>query len=342
MYTHTHTKTTLYGIITQFIPSKPAKYGIKVWWACDSKTKYPLQGKLYTGKGDGQQRETNQGENVLLQLANRFINTGRTIIADNFFSTLEGAKRLARTGLAFVGTIRANKRCLPEEAKKNPSRPVLATVFGFHENLVSLCSYVPKKNKAVNLISTVHYSKYCEGEAQKPEAILFYNTNKAGVDCMDQMATHFTTKRPTRRWTLAFFFNMLDVMGLAAFCCCKEMDALNKNDARRKFLTTLANTLVLPNIENRMNNSHVISQFTTRLAIESFFGRPINIPENMIINQTSGANTLTGKRDCRVCLQSGDKLRRKTRFYCCKCSNPVCQQHSKIEYTCFACTSQNP
>lgn len=32
---------------TQYIPSKPAKYGIKIWWACDSKAKYPLQGILY-------------------------------------------------------------------------------------------------------------------------------------------------------------------------------------------------------------------------------------------------------------------------------------------------------
>jgi len=38
---------------TQYIPSKPAKYGIKVWWACDSKTKYPLKGKLYCGRSEG-------------------------------------------------------------------------------------------------------------------------------------------------------------------------------------------------------------------------------------------------------------------------------------------------
>ena len=43
----------------QFISSKPAKYGMKVWWACDSKSKYPLQGKLYTGKGEGAKREVN-------------------------------------------------------------------------------------------------------------------------------------------------------------------------------------------------------------------------------------------------------------------------------------------
>ena len=45
---------------------------MKVWWACDSKSKYPLQGKLYTGKGEGAKREVSQGENVLLQLTNRY------------------------------------------------------------------------------------------------------------------------------------------------------------------------------------------------------------------------------------------------------------------------------
>lgn len=54
---------------TQYISSKPAKYGIKIWWACDSKTKYALLGKLYTGRQEGNERETNQGENVILQLA---------------------------------------------------------------------------------------------------------------------------------------------------------------------------------------------------------------------------------------------------------------------------------
>jgi len=40
-------------------------------------------------------------------------------------------------------------------------------LFGFHENLVSICSYVPKKNRVVNLLLTVHYNKACEGEAKK-------------------------------------------------------------------------------------------------------------------------------------------------------------------------------
>lgn len=262
---------------TQYIPSKPAKYGIKIWWACDAKTKYPLQGKLYTGRQEGEEREINQGENVMLQLSKPYANTGRTIVADNFFTSLEGVKRLAKLGLAFVGTIRSNKKCIPLEFRKHPKRPVLSSDFGFHENLVSICSYVPKKNKCVNLLSTVHYTDKCEGQAKKPEAILFYNKNKSGVDCMDQMVSHFTTKRATKRWTFAFFCNMLDVMALAAYTICKEVDDNKRNDARRNFLSALSNSLVLANIESRMNNTHVIKQFHTRSAIESFLGKPIKV-----------------------------------------------------------------
>lgn len=266
---------------TQYIPSKPAKYGIKIWWACDAKTKYPLQGKLYTGK-EGEEREVNQGENVLLQFANRYKNSGRTIIADNFFTTKDGVERLAQIGLSFVGTIRANKRCVPDEMRKNPTRPVFSTLFGFHENLVSICSYVPKKNKAVNLLSTMHYTKHCEGDAQKPDAILFYNATKAGVDCMDQMVTHFSCKRSTKRWTFAFFCNMLDVMALAAFCICKELDNENKPDARRNFLEMLSKSLANANIEERMNNAHIVTQFSTRTALESYFGKALTVSPNRI------------------------------------------------------------
>ncbi|KAL4143109.1 hypothetical protein QTP88_005476 [Uroleucon formosanum] len=233
---------------TQYISSKPAKYGIKIWWACDSKTKYALLGKLYTGRQEGNERETNQ----------------------------EGAKRLTKIGLTFVGTIRSNKICIPEEMRKHTSRIVLSSRFGFNDNLVSICRYVPKKNKCVNLLSTVHYTK-CEDEAKKPETILFYNKNKGGVDCMDQMVTHFTSKRATKRWTFAFFCNMLYVMALAVFCICKEIDGTKISDARRNFLWMLSNTLALPNIEQRMQNVHINKQFSSRSAFESFFGRPMNI-----------------------------------------------------------------
>lgn len=47
---------------TQYIPSKPAKYGIKVWWICNARTSFPLGGQIYTGKSSPGVRKVNQGE----------------------------------------------------------------------------------------------------------------------------------------------------------------------------------------------------------------------------------------------------------------------------------------
>ena len=35
---------------------------------------------------------------------------------------------------------------------------------------------------------------------RKPEAVLFYNKNKVGVDVMDQMIMMYSTRSATRRW----------------------------------------------------------------------------------------------------------------------------------------------
>lgn len=52
----------------QYIPSKPAKYGLKIWWCCDANTSYPLTGQVYLGKQPGEQREVGQGARVVQDL----------------------------------------------------------------------------------------------------------------------------------------------------------------------------------------------------------------------------------------------------------------------------------
>ena len=43
--------------------------------------------------------------------------------------------------------------------------------------------------------------------------------------------------------------------------------------------------------------------YLSRLAFESFFGKPTQLSENTLLTQTSGPDTLKGKRDCKLCLQ---------------------------------------
>lgn len=37
----------------QYIPSKPGKYGLKIFWCCDSNTAYPLNAEVYLGRQPG-------------------------------------------------------------------------------------------------------------------------------------------------------------------------------------------------------------------------------------------------------------------------------------------------
>lgn len=67
----------------QYIPSKPAKYGIKIWAACDATSSYAWNLQVYTGKRDGGTPEKNQGMRVVLDMTQGL--SGHNITCDNFF-----------------------------------------------------------------------------------------------------------------------------------------------------------------------------------------------------------------------------------------------------------------
>ena len=69
-------------LFKQYMPSKPGKYGIKIWAACDAKTSYAYNMQVYTGKPIDGQPERNQGMRVVLQMAEGL--RGHTVTCDNF------------------------------------------------------------------------------------------------------------------------------------------------------------------------------------------------------------------------------------------------------------------
>ena len=50
------------------MPSKPAKYGIKLWILADAANMYCLNFQVYTGRPIGGEPEWNQGQRVVLEL----------------------------------------------------------------------------------------------------------------------------------------------------------------------------------------------------------------------------------------------------------------------------------
>ena len=70
----------------QYIPQKPAKFGIKFWMLCDATTYYVLRAFPYVGKEEDR-ASTGLGEFVILTLLEPYRNAGLNVTCDNFFTS---------------------------------------------------------------------------------------------------------------------------------------------------------------------------------------------------------------------------------------------------------------
>ena len=212
----------------------------------------------------------------MLDLVGQYKGAGRNVTTDNFFTSRQLSETLKSWNLTLVGTVRLNKRFLPSTMQPEKSRIVFSTNFVFRQDAM-LCSYVPKKKKAVILLLSTHSTVCVEATATANlEIITFYNRTKVGVDPMDKMLMTYTVKQKTSRWSLALFYNMLDVAALGPFIIYKKNNpTLKGSDVRRIFLKALAKQLCTMNIDTRINSSRIIAQFSTRSAFEHVLGYPI-------------------------------------------------------------------
>ncbi|KAM3936782.1 LOW QUALITY PROTEIN: piggyBac transposable element-derived protein 4-like [Leptodactylus fuscus] len=203
----------------QYIPSKPAKYGIKIWTLCDSKSSYALNVQVYTGKAPDERPEKNQGMRVVLDLTHGL--KGQNVTCDNFFTSYQLGQMLKKKQLTMLGTMRKNKPELPQGILSK--REVDSSTFYFSGN-TTVVSYV-RKTKQVILMSTMHHDNaVSDREDRKPDIILDYNATKGAVDTLDQVISTYTCKRKTNRWPMILFYNILDVSAYNAFVLWREID----------------------------------------------------------------------------------------------------------------------
>ena len=161
------------------MPKKPSKYRIKIWMMCDGATKYTMNVKVYLGK---ENNEVARGlaSDVVCTLVQPFSGQdrgGRNVTTDNFFSSVDLANQLKNKKLTLVGTMKQNKREIPQEFKPARQRDENSSIFGFTKDL-TFVSYVPKKNISVVLLSSLHHDSAIYRDSGKPEIIEYCKKNK--------------------------------------------------------------------------------------------------------------------------------------------------------------------
>uniref|UniRef100_A0AAR2K0Y7 BED-type domain-containing protein n=1 Tax=Pygocentrus nattereri TaxID=42514 RepID=A0AAR2K0Y7_PYGNA len=226
---------------TQYISSKPDKFGVKFWVAFDLSTKYMCNAIPYLGKDPDRPKGERVSENVVMKLMKPYLGKGRTVATDNYFTSLSLANRLLESNTTLLGTINKIRREIPLEAKNAKGREKLSTEV-YRSDGALLTVYAPKTNKTVCVLSTMHtHVKIADDRKRKPNTVTDYNRMKCAVDIMGQKVRAYTVRAGTRRWPVAVFYNLLDLAAMNAhvlYTACT-----GSTERRRVFLCALAEEL---------------------------------------------------------------------------------------------------
>ena len=103
----------------QFLPSKPIRYGFKLFTLAESKTGYVWDFEVYTGKAaEAEQKHT---QKVVLRFMVPLEGKGYRVFTDNFYSSPELFLTLEDKKILACGTVRNTRKGLPKDImdKKN-------------------------------------------------------------------------------------------------------------------------------------------------------------------------------------------------------------------------------
>ncbi|XP_029007165.1 piggyBac transposable element-derived protein 3-like [Betta splendens] len=231
----------------QYVASKPEKFGIKFWVACDAKSKYicnvlPCLGNDPSGpsgpSGPG-------GEDVVMRLMEPFLDKGRNVTTDSCFTSLSLAQRLLRRKTTILGAVDENHREIPQSAKQTDRKRLTTQVFS--TTGAALTAYACTRRTSVHVLSSMHSVVHTENAPKrKPNTVALYSSTRCGADAMEQMLRNYSVRAATRRWPVAVFYYMIDMAALNAHALYEA--CTGRKERRADFLAELATELANPHV----------------------------------------------------------------------------------------------
>ncbi|XP_050063121.1 piggyBac transposable element-derived protein 4-like [Aphis gossypii] len=186
----------------QYIKNKRDRFGIKEFKLCISPC-YTIAMKVYCGKEVNNMLNVgNVGSNVVMELAEPYLDNGRTIFVDNWYSSVELAELLQSRNTYLVGTLRCNRKSNPKEVTKKKFKKREIVSQRSSSNVLVL-KWRDKRDLV--MISSKHDSaltslKIRGKTVQKPTVVVDNNIGKTSIDLSDQMTSYSNPLRRSQKW----------------------------------------------------------------------------------------------------------------------------------------------
>lgn len=209
--------------MSQMIPNKAARRGLKTYEVCESQTGYLWRFEIHSHKRPPHLQNVDDPvaapvPSIVLRLVQGLEHKGYTLWMDNYYNSPSLARRLKTLGFDCVGTLRTDRKFVPQALHSLTKRNMrTGQVAGLSSG--DLDVIVWKDVNRVSMISTYH------GNAQrtirgstKPVLILDYNIMMGGVDKKDQLLAMYPVERKrTRVWYKKFFKRLLNISILNSY-----------------------------------------------------------------------------------------------------------------------------
>ena len=143
----------------------------------------------------------------------------------------------------------ANRREVPSQLKSSRIREVKSTEALYdHLNKILLVSYVPKQNRNVLMMFSLHSSILITDCHKKPTIFMDYNKHKGGVDTLDEDCEKFNCLRKTICRPMVINYNLIKVASKNAYIIMRDS---GKNEKKTDFLRRLGFQLAQPYVKNK-------------------------------------------------------------------------------------------
>lgn len=298
--------------IKQYMPSKPHKYGIKVYCIADSLSGYIVKWRVYTGKEEG---STNR---IVHELLEGFNNQGYNLYCDNYFTTLQLIQELEAKGISLTGTVKRNRKFLPQIPKaEKPSKSNYCVARRLNNVLFVLWMDRREVFMMTSLFShqLVNKKRGMKGGGTegftRPLCVERYNQFMHGVDLSNQKASYYRFQHKSKKWYKNIFYYLLEVNTINAYLIYKETMIQRKkkymnSENFRVFVVKYWSDGGRPkeNLVGVAKEVHQIKRLEEKHFLEEIAGKK--------------------RRDCRVCSNITGNLQKKTKYQCKFCQVALC------------------
>lgn len=311
----------------QYIRNKPTKWGFKLWCLCNASNGYTVQFSVYRGKTGEVSSKKGLSYDVVLHLMKDYLNQGRTLYVDNFYTSPTLAIDLFDLKTHLTGTLDKGRVGVPEEVftmLEMLSAKSTCRGDGFYVRNEGVVYCAWKDTKCIVMLSTEHpghsqntvkrnakdsTGSHVKKDVPIPSPVYFYNKHMGGVDKSDQLIHYYNVLRQTKKYWKTLFFHFIDIACVNAYIIHKELEEkpLSHYQFREKLARSLSNTRYVPSFDD------------THDAVSSTCS-----DDDLDFLLSEHQFALMGKRSyCAYCKLANNEMHYTTR-QCAECQVPLC------------------